>query len=1266
MEPINPSGELSNTPPVRKVEEDPEQEIDLEQSESECSETEMGWMCDSDSEEEYLPDSSDASDEGGNASRVHARDRKRLKRTLTHVAPGCCHETPPGQVTVMTAPAPADDPATPKPSKVDDEGDKVVPPIVDFNASTLSTASLFRWNCHPQVASVPRTSEGNIPLYTPGPTQNAQAADNPLECFSLFFVDEIINEIVKWTNKSIEMKVAKYARKTTTLNPVEPAELRALLGLLIFSGCRRDNNLPVKEMWDSSTGAGLYSSTMSSKRFEFLLTCLQFDNPETREERQKADRFALVRKIWDIFIQKCGELYTPSENLTVDEQLLGFRGKSPFKMCRCNKFGKRGLRLMLITDSINSYLLGGIPYLSKQETRSSDVHNLGHYLIKELTRPYHNTSRNVTTDNWLTSVPLVSDLLNNCGMTVVGTVSGVEMEILKEIKRRDEPERGFTAFLFNEEMTLMSHVPPKGKTKKLVLLLSSKHTEAVLGTDGTPEIFEFYNQTKGSVSKFDQMCALYSTSRKTRRWPLCLFYGILNAGTLNSWIIHRDNNIRLCHKPLARKKFMQLLAEELIKPWAVTRLHSPFLPRDLKSLMSTVFKVETPTTVAAPGGPVAAESAFPLVRCRDCPRGSDRKTRHRCHVCKKAVCPRHYYPICTDCESPWSSYSAGRGGGGGRGRSSLPSVSEVPKSELSGVDSVFVWEGPDIRPTQGRETKVPSTIGIDRSKKIGELKASAPLPSTSKTRGSTRKKNKLEREEVEDEEEEEKDTKKLKLEEEDWKEEETDPLELEHFQEIKIEEEDPLSDPYLLDEGASDDGLADIIASVKQEYTSWTDKSNQDNQKVVVAEEDFSQKKITSKQSETKTGIVGEELYTLADKSPEDLTRTTKSVPFKWKDETPQGKSSQEERTAKRRRKVLKENSESDTEFSQHFTKDVYDVFGMHVAKTLRDINNIEVFNRVKIKINDILLDALAGDFSSPGFKIKPSVGTQFPPVGEEVSNTTPPGQSFGRKALSEKNFSAPRKGTHKKAVLVVSPGLDKTQKSSVDHSSSIPQQSRIPVTSHSINQPTTLPVHSSLPETTYTTSVHPLVCTSQHSSIPTTSHVLGQPVTVPVTFIVPGKTQAKTVDPHGTTSNLNRMTETTQCANMIAVLPAASFGLAITPTRSGSIPQSSGVPETTQRSTDATQTSTVDPSGSISQQSEIPVTTQTIPHLHPISSSQSSGVPETTHRSTDATQTSSVDPSGSISQHSETPVPTQTIPNLPHVPGKRKKNLAARNPLES
>ncbi|XP_066951251.1 uncharacterized protein [Macrobrachium rosenbergii] len=1264
--PTNATDELSN-PSVCEGEEDPEQVNDSELSESEDDETEGEietlLLCDSDSEEEYVTDSSDESDEGDDASCVRAKDRKGRKRTLTPVMPRRCHETPSGQAAAVAAPATAE-PVTPKSSAVasvsttvspaqvaptartrkrtqDDDDDKVVPPVVDFNVSTLSNTSGFRWNCHPQVASVPRTSAGNISLYTTGPTQKAQVADTPHECFSLFFVDEIINEIVKWTNKSIEIRAPKYARKTATLNPVEPAELRALLGLLIFSGCQRNNHLSFREMWDPSTGAGLYCSTMSFGRFEFLLNCLQFDNPETREDRQKTDKFAPVRKIWDIFIQKCGEMYTPSENLTVDEQLLGFRGRCPFKMYIRNKHQKRGLKLMLITDSKSNYLLGGIPYLGKQETGASDFHNLGHYFIKELTRPYHNTSRNVTTDSWFTSVPLVSDLLNNCGMTVVGTVRGVEKEIAKEIKRREQLEHGSSACLFNEEMTLTSHVPLKGKTKKSVLLLSSKHTRAVLGTDGTPEIFEFYNQTKGSVSKFDQMCALYSASRNTKRWPLCIFYRILNAGTLNSWIIHCDNNCRSYHKPLIRRKYMQLLAEELIKPWAVMRLNSPFLSRDLKNLMSAVFKVETPALVTDPGGPVAAESDFPVVRCRDCPRSSDRKTRHRCHTCKKAVCPRHYHPVCTDCMSPWSSNA----GEGGRGL-----CSEVP-----GGEKVFVWDEPDCAQAKGRKTKVPSTTRtnkpVDRRKRKAEIKDSAPQPSTSKTKGSSRKKKKLQREEVE----EEKDRKKLKLEEEDWTE-ETDPLALGHFQEIKIEEEDPLNDPYLLDEeanvlGASGEDLADI-ASVKQECTSWTDKSDQDTQSVVKAEEDFSQKKITSEQSETKkTGIMGKEVNTLWEKTSEDPARTTKSVPSKRKDNTQQEKSSQEERTAKRHRKVLKENSESDlTEFSQQFTKDVYDVFGMHVAKTLRDINNIEVFNRVKIKINDILLDALAGHFSDPGFKKKASVETQFPPVGEEISNTTPPGissghppsQSFERKALTEKNFSAPKKGSLKTTVPGVSSGLDKTQTSSVDHLVNIPQHSRIPVTLHSINQPTALPVSSSLAETTHTTSVHPFRSASQHSRVPKTTHVVGRPATVPVTFIIPGKTQARTVDPHGTASKLP----------MIAVLPAASFGLAITQTRpvdpSRSISQSSGVPETAQRSTDATRTSTVDPSASISQHSEIPVTTQTVPHLPPRSISQSSGVPETAQRSTDATQTSTVDPSASISQHSEVPVTTQTVPRLP------------------
>jgi len=118
----------------------------------------------------------------------------------------------------------------------------------------------------------------------------------------------------------------------------------------------------------------------------------------------------------------------PHVNLTVDEQLLGFRGNCPFRMYIPNKPANYGIKLVLICDSDTKYMLGGIPYLGKQDTTSRSGVNLGHYYTVELTRPYHGSNRNVTTDNWFTSVPLISDLLTNYGMTLVGTVRGNKRE----------------------------------------------------------------------------------------------------------------------------------------------------------------------------------------------------------------------------------------------------------------------------------------------------------------------------------------------------------------------------------------------------------------------------------------------------------------------------------------------------------------------------------------------------------------------------------------------------------------------------------------------------------------------------------------------------------------------------------------------------------------------------------------------------------------------------------------------------------------------
>lgn len=97
----------------------------------------------------------------------------------------------------------------------------------------------------------------------------------------------------------------------------------------------------------------------------------------------------------------------------------------------------------------------------------------------------------------------------------------------------------------------------KPKPNKLVVLLSSMHlTSSVNESTYKPEIIHCYNSTKGAVDTFDQMCANMSCNHKTKRWPMCVFYNLVNMACINSYILYSHNVISYGGKPLSRKMFI--------------------------------------------------------------------------------------------------------------------------------------------------------------------------------------------------------------------------------------------------------------------------------------------------------------------------------------------------------------------------------------------------------------------------------------------------------------------------------------------------------------------------------------------------------------------------------------------------------------------------------------------------------------------------------------------------------------------------------------
>ena len=124
-------------------------------------------------------------------------------------------------------------------------------------------------------------------------------------CLELFTTDAMIEKICTCTNDVIEQYKVHYSKKDLTqIRNICPNEIKALFGLLIFSGVHKDNKLSTEEMF-SSTGSPLYRAIMSERRFQFLLRCLRFDNLNTRSQRKHTDQFASVRNIWNQFIEAC-------------------------------------------------------------------------------------------------------------------------------------------------------------------------------------------------------------------------------------------------------------------------------------------------------------------------------------------------------------------------------------------------------------------------------------------------------------------------------------------------------------------------------------------------------------------------------------------------------------------------------------------------------------------------------------------------------------------------------------------------------------------------------------------------------------------------------------------------------------------------------------------------------------------------------------------------------------------------------------------------
>ncbi|XP_064809134.1 piggyBac transposable element-derived protein 4-like [Oncorhynchus masou masou] len=459
------------------------------------------------------------------------------------------------------------------------------------------------------------------PVVTPGPTAYAASRALDIEStFRLFVTPAIEKIIVDMTNLQ---GVRKYG---DGWRPMDSTDLRAYVGLLILAGVYRSRGEAAASLWDAESGRTVFRATMPLKVFHKYSRLLRFDDRQSRPARLATDRLAAIREVWNLWEERQPALYNPGPDVMVDEQLVPFRGRCPFRQYIPSKPAKYGIKSWVACDVKSSYAWKMQVYTGKAAGGGPEK-NQGTRVVLDLTEGLP-AGHNVTCDNFFTSYELGQRLLER-NLTMVGTV------------RKNKAE-----------------LPPA--------LLDTLHAEPDVSDrrDRKPALILDYNCNKGGVDNLDKVVGTYSCRRMTARWPLVIFHNILDASSYNAFVIWRE--IKPDWMPGKRNKrrvFLEQLGKALVKP-LIQRRHR--LPRTqaasalVKVLQSATAEARPPAREQA-AGPVSAAAPPPVAskRCQLCPP-KDAKTHTACCRCKKYICKGSSHAYCHTC-AHWAFSQDGTG-----------------------------------------------------------------------------------------------------------------------------------------------------------------------------------------------------------------------------------------------------------------------------------------------------------------------------------------------------------------------------------------------------------------------------------------------------------------------------------------------------------------------------------------------------------------------------------------------------------------------------
>lgn len=392
---------------------------------------------------------------------------------------------------------------------------------------------------------------------------------SPLQILTLFLTPFFFNLMITESNR--------YATQChQTLNLTEE-ELKKFIGILIIMGFHSLPSLRLYWSQDTNFHVPRISSVMSMRRFLKIMRFLHVNDNEKMIPRGNAgyDRLFKIRPLLTHFSQIFSSVFSPHQQLSIDESMIAFKGRSTLKQYMPLKPIKRGFKVWVICCAVTGYMINFDVYEGKLQVEREM--SLGETVVMKLAGMFEHLGYCIFFDRFFTSLPLLVKLLRK-KIFAVGTIMPTRKFFPSNKLPLDRTMAlGDSACAMTKSNISVSKWRDRGK--KAVCVASNMHNPSKKGyvrrtnSQGNkeqvacPSPIIDYNKYMGGVDKFDQHMASYNISWKSRRWWMKIWFYLIESAIVNSYIVYKDTWTKAYPggtKPMTHLIFRSKLADELI------------------------------------------------------------------------------------------------------------------------------------------------------------------------------------------------------------------------------------------------------------------------------------------------------------------------------------------------------------------------------------------------------------------------------------------------------------------------------------------------------------------------------------------------------------------------------------------------------------------------------------------------------------------------------------------------------------------------------